>query len=261
MAIIICHKCGEKVPPNANFCPQCGTPVTSNSIFSQEEINDTTGQQGGQKIITMWECPDCGLTMTEAKDCCPNCACPNSLFVAKQVEEIPATVTRINKPKTEKKPSKELVICLIFLVIVVMLGFLIANLPSRQNSHETPAVVQEEQYEDAHPNNNTQTTQSVQTGSTQDFRFHSAYDVGLYLIGKKFYHNNGIPMSFTSSMEMTLNGKVFTGAMRIRSFNATRAYLVGNIPYDGSEASIMIDASKGTITDLSGSGDVYRLRR
>ena len=33
---MFCYHCGKKVPENAKFCPECGTPCGKNEIFSQE---------------------------------------------------------------------------------------------------------------------------------------------------------------------------------------------------------------------------------
>jgi len=53
-ALVICPKCGEKVPATSKFCPNCGTNLTPPS----------------QNTMT---CPNCGKSIPANSKFCPEC--------------------------------------------------------------------------------------------------------------------------------------------------------------------------------------------
>lgn len=53
-ALVICPKCGAKIPATSKFCPECGTPITPPSSETMA-------------------CPKCGKTIPSTSKFCPDC--------------------------------------------------------------------------------------------------------------------------------------------------------------------------------------------
>ena len=114
---------------------------------------------------------------------------------------------------------------------------------------------------DSDTDNSTSNLQSISSSndSYQSISFSSAMDVDAYLRGRRFTDSDGNTMSFTSSTEMSVNGTVITGAMRITDYNTTQAILSGVSPYGGGTVRIRVDAERGTITNIDEPDEVFRL--
>ena len=94
----------------------------------------------------------------------------------------------------------------------------------------------------------------------QTFSFTSPMDVTSYLRSRKFSNSAGNTMSFSSSLEMAIDGTVLTGAMRIVGFNSSQAVISGVSPYDGGTVRLRIDAINEDITNIDEPSEVFRLK-
>lgn len=141
MAQITCPDCGELLPSSANFCPNCGCPLHSKEIKNGKTDNEESKQleERVMRMRDIWVCPDCGLEMTEEKDNCPNCACPNSLFVHKQVEGKTALIIEYNNVK-KKTPRW---VYFVIIGLVAYGGLVVADGISRHRSEKAEEAARE----------------------------------------------------------------------------------------------------------------------
>lgn len=70
--------------------------------------------------------------------------------------------------------------------------------------------------------------------SSSNVVFNHEQDIFLYLTGHNFYNSdNKHTLSFTSSLELVVDGVMLTGAMRTIAFNQEEALLLGHCPQGG----------------------------
>jgi len=60
-----CSNCGARIADNAKFCPECGSPNTSNFSDSPERQQEYVGK--------MLKCPSCGEVLKSFEGICPAC--------------------------------------------------------------------------------------------------------------------------------------------------------------------------------------------
>lgn len=110
-------------------------------------------------------------------------------------------------------------------------------------------------------NTSSQSSSNPSRGTVQQtVSFSSPMDVTSYLRSRKFSNSEGYTMSFSSSLEMSIDNTPITGAMRIVDYNSTQAVISGVSPYDGGTVRLRIDATNGVITNIDEPSEVFRLK-
>lgn len=97
-----CIKCGQELPHGAQFCANCGTPVTN----SQHENRSERRREYAGKII---KCPACGEELSSFTAICP--ACGHEINSAKVSESLAHFISKIeecdrriaNSPETPRR--------------------------------------------------------------------------------------------------------------------------------------------------------------
>ncbi len=69
----ICPVCGAIVPPGADRCPKCGTPVSEFKRLREEGENKEQGKPEENPILDKAICPFCGALIPKDAKTCPVC--------------------------------------------------------------------------------------------------------------------------------------------------------------------------------------------
>lgn len=137
-----------------NYCPQCGSPLTSQNIKFCPECG--CNLKALQRVDM--ECPDCGMVFDRQAipNECPSCGCPSERFkVHEDDAEINAeliTTPENEQPENEqpKKTSIKPVLITLLFVIAGCLFIYYVTTPSSSSSSSssaTSATASEEQYD------------------------------------------------------------------------------------------------------------------
>lgn len=115
---IICPRCGEKIDPNAKFCPSCGAPVpktdkqpetsSTQAGHSAKADEDYRSKRKQEYAGTVVKCPACGAELHSFTAICPVCGHEiNSAKVSPAIQEFSKLINQAdeaiaNSPATPK---------------------------------------------------------------------------------------------------------------------------------------------------------------
>ena len=132
-----------------NYCPQCGTPLTSENIKFCPECG--CNLKALQRVDM--ECPDCGMVFDRQTipNECPTCGCPSERFkVHEDDAEINAELITTPENEQPKKVSiKPFLITLLFVIAGCLFIYYVTtpSSSSSSSSSATSATASEEQYD------------------------------------------------------------------------------------------------------------------
>lgn len=106
----VCKECGYEIPPNSDFCYQCGAWASDSFILNDE----------GTYIISD-TCAKCGKEMPQGADYCPHCGEPSS-----------SSNVAIGSPSISRRFSNRHIIALVLAIVpgffnIFGLGHLVAK--------------------------------------------------------------------------------------------------------------------------------------
>lgn len=132
-----------------NYCPQCGTPLTSQKIKFCPECG--CNLKALQRVDM--ECPNCGMVFDRQAipNDCPTCGCPSERFkVHEDDAEINAELITTPENEQPKKVSiKPFLITLLFVIAGCLFIYYVTtpSSSSSSSSSATSATASEEQYD------------------------------------------------------------------------------------------------------------------
>ena len=104
---------------------------------------------------------------------------------------------------------------------------------------------------------NSQRKNNETDSNSRRYTFHSDINVRGYLTGGKFVSPEGLVLTFSSSLEMIINGRYQTGAMSIVDYDDTRAVIQGYSPYSGGRVRLRVNNQNNTIQNMDEPDEVF----
>lgn len=105
--MINCSECGQQISEQSEYCPHCGAPVQSRTVF----------------------CRECGQKIDESADVCPNCGAPRGA--------VPVTVQNTGGTHDASAESGSIAICaMIFSFLFPPLGLVLGIIGLKRQNYD-----------------------------------------------------------------------------------------------------------------------------
>lgn len=255
--MINCEYCGTSILSKSLECPCCGAPVPKTVPQSTPIVNPTPEVKPAPATRPMTEPvkPDVPPVNEEL----------GSLQISTLATPEPASdyeTGSTDVQEVENGFKGRIIIIAAAVVVVALIVWLAISMMGGSSSNDasqdvtatdttavdTTAMTQNE-------NPATETAEATKTEKPAE-GFQSADDVFAYLKGKKFTNANGVVLTATRKGAFG-NGALFGTSPQVQDIKPTEALLVYANVQGGNPIRLLLDSSKGTITDLY-DGSVYK---